>query len=112
MKTSKKGALALGLFVLAPLAQAADSPLLHEMFQDHAVLQRDRPIPVWGEAAPGAEVKVSFAGRTVKAKAGTDGRWEATLPAQKAGGPYTLTASSGAASTRRASPRSCRTPAI
>ncbi|HWU71242.1 MAG TPA: sialate O-acetylesterase [Pseudoxanthomonas sp.] len=103
MKTSKKGAFALGLFplglfALAPLAQAADSPLLHEMFQDHAVLQRDRPIPVWGEAAPGAEVKVSFAGRMVKAKAGTDGRWEAALPAQKAGGPYTLTASSGAAS--------------
>ena len=103
MKTSMKGAFALGLFplglfALAPLAQAADSPLLHEMFQDHAVLQRDRPIPVWGEATPGAEVKVSFAGKTVQAKAGTDGRWDAMLPALKAGGPYTLTASSGAAS--------------
>ncbi len=98
MKTSKKNAFALGLFALAPLAQAADSPLLHEMFQDHAVLQRDRPIPVWGEAAPGAEVKLSFAGKTVKAKAGLDGRWKATLPALKAGGPYTLTAASGGAS--------------
>ena len=34
--------------------------LLHEVFADHAVLQRDRPIPVWGEAAGGDRVSVSI----------------------------------------------------
>jgi sialate O-acetylesterase len=38
------------LTVTAPCAAAPARPLLDEMFQDHAVLQRDRAIPVWGEA--------------------------------------------------------------
>ena len=30
------------------------------VFTDHMVLQRDRPVPVWGEAAPGERVAVEF----------------------------------------------------
>jgi sialate O-acetylesterase len=89
-------ALCLSLLAFTSVAHADELPLLHEMFQDHAVLQRDRPIPVWGNAQPDAEVRLSFAGRKVRARADADGRWKATLPAQKAGGPYTLTATSGA----------------
>jgi len=66
--------------------------LLHPMFQDHAVLQRDRPIAVYGDAAPGAAVTVSLGTAKTEARAGSDGRWRATLPAMSAGGPYTLTA--------------------
>lgn len=89
-------ALCLSLFVLASAAQADELPLLHEMFQDHAVLQRGQPIRVWGNAQPNAEVKLSFAGKQARARADAEGNWKAMLPAQKAGGPYTLTASSGA----------------
>ena len=90
--------LALSLCAaFAAQAQDGGKPLLHPLFQDHAVLQRDRPIAVWGNASPGAEVKLSFAGRRVQAHADAHGRWETKLPALKAGGPYTLTASSGAA---------------
>ena len=28
------------------------------IFSDHMVLQRERPVPVWGEAAPGTKVSV------------------------------------------------------
>jgi sialate O-acetylesterase len=88
-------ATAMALALLSPLpVLAADAPLLHPMFQDHGVLQRDRPIPVWGDAKPGESVTVTLGDVKTTAKAGKDGRWQATLPAQKAGGPFTLKAQS------------------
>jgi hypothetical protein len=33
------------------------------LFSDHMVLQRDKPVPVWGWADPGERVAVEFAGR-------------------------------------------------
>lgn len=90
----RAGAIAAALLCLGTgAARAADAVLLNPLFQDHAVLQRDRVDPVWGQAKPGAEVTVSFAGHTVHARADADGRWQASLPAVPAGGPYTLTAS-------------------
>lgn len=74
---------------------ASAQPLLHAMFQDHAVLQRDRAVPIWGQAAPGEQVTVEFAGKTASATADGQGRWRAELPASPAGGPYTLTARAG-----------------
>ena len=32
-------------------------------FADHAVLQRQQPVPVWGWSKPGTEVTVEFAGQ-------------------------------------------------
>ena len=55
------------------------TPLLHPLFADHAVLQRDARVPVWGWAAPGARITVSFAGQEKNATAGTDGKWMAYL---------------------------------
>jgi sialate O-acetylesterase len=49
-------------------------------FCDHAVLQRDKPVPVWGRAGAGDSVSVSFHGQTVRTEAGPDGRWTASLP--------------------------------
>ena len=75
-------------------------PLLAEMFQDRAVLQRDAPIPIWGDARPGEMVRVSFDGHDVVARAEPSGHWRAFLPSMPAGGPYSLTATSGAGSSR------------
>ncbi len=86
-------AAAPGLIFAAVPADAAT--LLHPMFNDHAVLQRDRPIPVYGTAGPGADVTVQLGSASVTARAGQDGRWRATLPALAAGGPYTLHVASG-----------------
>ncbi|MFO1247705.1 MAG: sialate O-acetylesterase [Alphaproteobacteria bacterium] len=82
-------------FALLATSPAVAAPLLHPMFNDHAVLQRDKPIPVYGNAAPGADVSVLIDGASVTAKAGKDGHWRANLPAMHAGGPYTLQVSSG-----------------
>jgi sialate O-acetylesterase len=88
------------LLVAATGAAAAgdgDDRLLHALFEDHAVLQRDQPIRVWGRAPPDAEVRVSLAQRRVRARADAGGRWEATIPALRAGGPHVLTVSAGGA---------------
>lgn len=62
-----------------------------DMFQSGMVLQRGKPIPVWGKAGKGERVAVTFNKRTYTAVAADDGRWRVDLPAMKAGGPYTLT---------------------
>lgn len=49
------------------------------LFTDNAVLQRDKPVPVWGKAAPGEKVSVSFAGQTVAATADSSGKWRVDL---------------------------------
>ena len=49
------------------------------IFTDHMVLQREQPVPVWGTAAAGEAVSVSFAGQTKKAQAGSDGKWSVRL---------------------------------
>lgn len=78
-----------------PVAGAA---LLDPMFQDHAVLQRGRPINVWGRVTPGAAVSVRLGQAQAQATAGPDGVWRATLPTLTAGGPYVLTVQSDGAS--------------
>ncbi|RZK51698.1 MAG: sialate O-acetylesterase, partial [Hymenobacter sp.] len=57
----------------------------------HMVLQREAPVPVWGWATPGERVVVTFRGHDYPARPGAAGRWQVTLPATPAGGPYVLT---------------------
>ena len=80
------------LILAAALASAPawSAPKLDTLFSDHAVLQRERPIAIWGTADPREELTVSLADTTVSVRAGRDGRWRATLPARSAGGPYSL----------------------
>jgi len=61
------------LLVLAHplLAEIMPAPL----FRDGAVLQRDKPVPVWGRAEAGAKVRVAFAGQTQSTTADARGRW-------------------------------------
>jgi sialate O-acetylesterase len=79
--------------MLAPTLSYPRTPaLLHDMFQDHAVLQRDEPIPVWGDSAPGDHVTVRVGENRVEVRADASGHWRGVLPAMPAGGPYTLEA--------------------
>jgi sialate O-acetylesterase len=77
-------------------ATHAEESLLSGLFVDHAVLQRDRPLSVYGRASAGEEVSVSIAGASASAKADAKGAWLLTLPAMAAGGPHTLVARAGA----------------
>jgi sialate O-acetylesterase len=79
----------------------ADKPLLSPLFGDHAVLQRDRPVTVWGWADPGTAVTVALRGTglptsaAAAAVAGKDGRWQARLGPLPAGGPHVLEVAAG-----------------
>lgn len=68
--------LALGL-----VARLGADVVLAPLFRDGAILQRDKPLPVWGRATPGEAVRVEFAGRSVAGTASEDGRWKVVLPA-------------------------------
>ena len=46
------------------------------LFQDHMTLQRDKEIPVWGTADPGASVSVSLQGKTSDTAADSEGKWK------------------------------------
>src|SRR5258708_3235312 len=81
----------LGTLICGALPARADVKL-PAMFTDHAVLQRDMPVPVWGWADPGEEVTVAIAGQTQKTKADDKGKWRVTLDPLKVGDPLTLVA--------------------
>lgn len=81
------------------LAAAEPMPLLAPVFADRAVLQRGRPIALWGWSEPGAAVTAELAGapgvQPAAAVAGADGRWQAALGPVGAGGPYELRVTGG-----------------
>lgn len=90
---------------LAATAGAAELSL-GGMFTDHAVIQRDKPIAVWGMAKPGEQVSVTLnvpdpkTHGTLATGTGThadkDGKWAVTLFAQAAcASPCTLIVTSG-----------------
>jgi sialate O-acetylesterase len=54
---------------------------LSKLFTDHMMLQRDKPIKIWGIATPGVKVKVSLADKVTEVIVGNDGKWLAQLPA-------------------------------
>ncbi len=68
----------LWLFSLKCVA-ADEMPLLHPLFSDHAVLQRDRAVPIWGWATPGTTLTIKFAEQSKQATAAADGKWSCSL---------------------------------
>ena len=76
----------LFFFALAasvPRAASADVTL-PSVIGDNMVLQQEMNVPLWGWAAPGEKVAVSFAGRETNTVAAVDGRWEVRLQPLKA----------------------------
>jgi len=76
------------IFLLAALAShSAQAALrLPAVISDHAMIQAGKPVAVWGWAAPGDAVSVTFTATdgktgTIAATAGADGRWSGQLPA-------------------------------
>ena len=64
---------------------------LPNVFSEHMVLQRDKPIKVWGWAAAGEKVSIQMAGKSAVTTTPALGEWQVALPPLPAGGPYELT---------------------
>ena len=75
--------LSLIAVLMAVTASVHADVSLNGIFADHMVLQRDIPVSVYGRAAPGEKVSVSFAGQSKSAIADKDGGWTVKLDAMK-----------------------------
>lgn len=64
--------------------RATAAIVLPYIFADGAVLQRDKPVAIWGTATAGARINVRFGDSTAEASANADGRWSLTLPPMRA----------------------------
>src|SRR5512146_1435226 len=69
----------------SPSSQVAELRLAR-IFGDGMVIQRNKPVVVWGWAAPRERVTVSFHGHTAVAVAAPEGRGNASLRADRARG--------------------------
>ncbi len=63
---------------------------LNTLFADHMVLQRDRPIPVYGTANAGDWIEVQFNHITRRTITDRNGQWKVFFKPMKFGGPYLL----------------------
>lgn len=73
------------LMASAQTLPAAQKLKVHGIFRSNMVLQRDKPITIWGWAPGGTDVKVSFGKLSATGKAAGDkGRWEVAFKAQAA----------------------------
>lgn len=80
----------------APAAGAAVATA--PVFGSGMVLQRGRPVPVWGTAAPARTITVTYNGQTVSTTSGAGGQWRLTLApmaARTAGASFTVAESGG-----------------
>ncbi len=66
---------------------------LPHVFSSHMVLQREKPVIIWGWAQPSEKVTVELGTASQQVEANDRGEWKAALPAMKEGGPYVLTVS-------------------
>ncbi|MED5585033.1 MAG: sialate O-acetylesterase [Verrucomicrobiota bacterium] len=53
--------------------------IVPKIFSDGMVIQRDRPIHVWGITSPGENVRVILGARDLSVRAGKDGKWSMEL---------------------------------
>jgi sialate O-acetylesterase len=98
MNKSYVWTLLLSLFAAAGVSQSAPADIrLPHVFGDHMVLQRDKPIIIWGWGNPGETVTVQLGSESGTAQANDRGEWKVTLAAMPAGGPFTLTVNGSSA---------------
>lgn len=85
MKRSFGALLLLGVLTLEGFFGVANGDVkLHPLFTDHMVLQRDKPLVVWGSAAPNEKVTVQIGSQSKSAIAAADGSWKVALGAYPA----------------------------
>ncbi|MES2824598.1 MAG: sialate O-acetylesterase [Pseudomonadota bacterium] len=90
MKTIPRQSLVLLLLLCSCLVQTADADVrLPRLLSDGAILQRDKPLAIWGWADEGEKLSITFNGKEKTTQA-SEGRWSVTFPAQQAGGPFEL----------------------
>ena len=82
-------AIVTALYLALPFQVLAEVRL-PVIFQSNMVLQRGKPIQVWGWADPKEKIELSLNGQSLSVVANKRGKWHGELAALEAGGPYNL----------------------
>ncbi|HSV09542.1 MAG TPA: GDSL-type esterase/lipase family protein, partial [Hanamia sp.] len=86
----KEGAVILAKAVYSSISGDFGDLQMPSVFANDMVLQRNKPIPVFGAANANEEITVSFSKQTKNTKSDSDGKWKVVFDALPAGGPYNL----------------------
>lgn len=71
---------------------ARAQPLVPQILSSNMVLQRDKPVPVWGTAAPNERIEVAFGEQKHTVRADREGHWSVELaPLTASATPRTMT---------------------
>ena len=79
------------LFSLSLSLYSYSNVRLPRLISDNMVLQREKPITLWGWADAGEKVTVQFNKQTKSVKTDKTGKWIISLGAEQAGGPFLMT---------------------
>ena len=71
--------LSVAVYVITFATMASAEVEMPGIFSDDMVLQRELPVPIWGTAALGEKVVVSFDGQKIETTAGNDRAWMVRL---------------------------------
>ena len=88
---TKEGATILAKTVYENITQDFGGLKLAAVFTDNMVLQRNKPVPVYGTANGGDTIEVTFKQQKKNVIADEYGKWKITFPAMTQGGPYEMT---------------------
>jgi len=81
----------LGIIFSLFLAQPIFAQLrLPRLISNGMVLQRNKPLTIWGWATPGETITVQLNNAVATTQTDATSQWRINLPAQKPGGPYTI----------------------
>lgn len=87
---NKSRSLLLLLFTITLAMHLSAQVRTAHIFGSNMVVQRDRPLKIWGWANKGELVQVSFNQQRVKAVTGKDGKWTVELKPMHYGGPFVM----------------------
>jgi len=89
----RKNGITLSILLLLAAQVLQAQVRLPKVISSNMVLQRDKPVQLWGWAGKGATVTIAFNGQQVQAKTDSKGRWSTALKPMVFGGPYDMTIS-------------------
>lgn len=95
----KASFLIVGLLMLGMLQTFAGELKVASIFSDNMVLQREKPVRIWGRAHPGEKITVTFKSQAESVRVDWDGHWSLELaPLTTDSSPASLTVKAGAES--------------
>lgn len=85
-----KNLINISIFLFLSIHSLQAQLRIAKPFGNHMVLQRNKPLPVWGWSAKNDNIEVIFNQYALHAKSDANGKWMVQFPAMKEGGPFQL----------------------